>query len=330
MENKEINYDKYSLGVIIGRFQCSYLHEAHTDLIDRVVKNHHSVAIFLGIPAITGTKKNPLDFDSRKRMIQSKYPNVMICPLPDMRYNDIWVKNLEFQIRLICPIGQPLLYGGRDSFISIYKENGGVYDTTELEQTIYVSATEIRKNASKEIINEPAFRAGKIHSIYNTYPRINMCVDIAPFKDNETKLLLARKPGELKYRFIGGHVDLEDESLEMAAKREFFEETGKNCEIDGLEYVASANIDDWRVRGLDDVKYKSVLFKGTFIFGMPNPSDDICELRFFQTADFYIDKFIEETIVEEHVYFMKKLMEQHKKKYETKTIVNNIVEKLGL
>ena len=318
LKEEQVVPEDYSMAIIVGRFHIPEPHSAHVDLIDRVVKTHKQVAIFLGIAPLIGTRKNPLDYDSRKRMIQERYPNIIICPLPDMRENPIWVKSFESRIREILPLGRPILYGGRDSFINIYKDNGGSHDYVELEQTVYVSATEVRRNAAREIINDASFRAGIIHAVYNNYPRINMCVDVAPFKEDK-EILLARKPNESKYRFIGGHVDMNDKTLEMAASREFREESG-GCEIHGLTYVGSFHIDDWRARGLDDVCYKSVLFKGTYMYGNPNPSDDIVELRWFDMQLFSDKKFIEDNIVEEHVPLMTNLSFQYfQNKVEQKT-----------
>jgi bifunctional NMN adenylyltransferase/nudix hydrolase len=58
----------YTIGSLVGRFQVHELHEAHHYLIDQVVKNHKKVILFLGVSKVVGTKKNPLDFESRKNI----------------------------------------------------------------------------------------------------------------------------------------------------------------------------------------------------------------------------------------------------------------------
>ncbi len=60
---------EYSIGAVVGRFQVHELHDAHRYIIDQVVNNHKKSIIFLGVPKVVGTKKNPLDFDTRKKMI---------------------------------------------------------------------------------------------------------------------------------------------------------------------------------------------------------------------------------------------------------------------
>ena len=50
--------DKYSIGVLVGRFQVHELHEAHHYVIDQVVENHKKVILFLGVPKVVGTKNN--------------------------------------------------------------------------------------------------------------------------------------------------------------------------------------------------------------------------------------------------------------------------------
>jgi bifunctional NMN adenylyltransferase/nudix hydrolase len=300
--NKNVPEEKrkdYEIGIIIGRFQVHHLHSAHTHLIENVISNHKKVIIFLGVSPLISTKKNPLDFTARKRMINEKYPEVNVLQLPDKRTDEEWSKNLDQRIKEVFPIGQVLLYGGRDSFIPHYK---GHFDVTELHQDVYVSGTEIRKEASEEIVSSEKWRAGVIYQAYNRYPVSYQTVDIAVLdtsKDRPERFLLARKPGEDLYRFIGGFVDPSDENLEVAARREFKEETGSNAEIGKCKYLASFRVDDWRYRSETD-KIMTSLFVATWQFGTITPSDDISELRWFLVEELQKKGFIEKTIVEEH------------------------------
>jgi nicotinamide mononucleotide adenylyltransferase len=61
----------YQVGVIVGRFQTHYLHEGHLDLISHVLENHSQVIIMLGISRKQNSKRNPLDFATRKLMIEN-------------------------------------------------------------------------------------------------------------------------------------------------------------------------------------------------------------------------------------------------------------------
>jgi bifunctional NMN adenylyltransferase/nudix hydrolase len=113
---------EYSIGAVVGRFQIHELHDAHKYLIDQVVLNHKKSIVFLGVPKVVGTKKNPLDFDTRKKMIQSQYPDTVILALPDIGDDTLWSQELDKRIREVYSIGDVLLYGGRDSFIPYYKK----------------------------------------------------------------------------------------------------------------------------------------------------------------------------------------------------------------
>ncbi len=235
--------------------------------------------MFLGVPIISSTKQNPLDFATRREMLLEKYPNIIVLPLKDMRSDELWSKNLDSQIS--TPFGElsALLYGSRDSFIPYYK---GKYTTTELITDTFYSGTEVRNQVSKEILSSSDFRAGVIHANYAQRPVTYPTVDIVAYND-KGQILLGKKPNETKYRFIGGFVDRTDKSCEDAAKREFSEETG-GCEIGDLQYVSSGQINDWRYAGEED-GIMTTLFIGKFVFGSIQPSDDIESLHWLFPAE---------------------------------------------
>lgn len=300
--SKDLDFKKWDIGVFIGRFQVHQLHDAHCDIIEQVINNHKKVILFLGVSPVIGSTTNPLDFTSRKLMIQQKYPDIVILSLPDKRDDESWSKNLDSRIREIFPMGKVLLYGGRDSFIPHYK---GQFDTTEVEQKIYVSGTEIRKQVSEEIKSSKEWRAGVIYGSYNRYPVSYQTVDIAVFNEDESSILLAKKPGESKYRFIGGFVDTKDESLEHAARREFSEEAGGEISI--TSYIGSFRIDDWRYRSERD-KIMTTLFKAKYIFGHLSPSDDVVEIAWIKVDDLKKTHGINKLIIEEHQVLMNVLL----------------------
>lgn len=298
----DIDISKYEIGVIIGRFQLHQLHKAHCDVIESVLSNHKKVILFLGVTKVIGSSSNPLDFASRKAMIQEKYPEIVVLSLPDTRSDEIWSRNLDSRIREVFQIGNVLLYGSRDSFIPHYK---GQFDTAELEQEIYVSGTEVRKQVSEEIKSSKEWRAGVIYGSYNRYSTSYQTVDVAVFNEEENQILLAKKPGEDKYRFIGGFVDVKDTSLEHTAKREFMEEAGAEISITG--YIGSFRVDDWRYRSERD-KIMTTLFKAKYLFGHLEPSDDVEELRWFDLKDLKEIGGIQKLIVEEHQSMMSILL----------------------
>ncbi len=303
----------YEIGVIIARFQVHQLHEAHKGLIQHVLNNHKKVIIFLGVSVIPNTRTNPLDFATRKAMIQAEYPQVVILPQRDQRSNKKWSENLDEQIRIPFGTANALLYGGRDSFIPHYE---GKHKTTELITDTFLSGTEIRKQVSKEILESSDFRAGIIHATYAQWPVTYPTVDVVAYNE-KGQILLGRKPNEPKYRFIGGFVDRTDTSWEHAARREFAEETG-NCAIEGLEYVASAPINDWRYNKTQS-GIMTTLFLGKFAYGSITPSDDISELKWVSIEDFLDNASIDANIMPEHVELMIKLVST---KYDKISIKN--------
>jgi bifunctional NMN adenylyltransferase/nudix hydrolase len=296
----------YPIGALVGRFQVHELHEAHKYLIDQVAKNHKKVVLFLGVPKVVGTKKNPLDFDSRKRMIQHYYPDIVILALPDFGDDRRWSSELDKRVKEVYPIGDILLYGGRDSFIPYYKKGGGQFDCEELnEYGTFVSGTEVRKMVSEEVKDSVDFRAGVIYQSYNQYPKVHPCVDVA-ITDND-KVLLAKRPYEDSWRFIGGFSRPTDSSYEHTARRKVSEDAGKNLSITNLTYIGSVQVPDWRYQSEED-KIMSVLFKTTKGWGRIEPSDDVSELKFFNIEDLN-----EEMMVNEHKILMTMFLEDLKK-----------------
>lgn len=298
----DIDTSKYEVGVIIGRFQLHQLHKAHCDVIESVLSNHKKVILFLGVTKVIGSSSNPLDFASRKAMIQEKYPEIVVLSLPDTRSDEIWSKNLDSRIREVFQIGNVILYGSRDSFIPHYK---GQFETAELEQEIYVSGTEVRKQVSEEIKSSKEWRAGVIYGSYNRYPTSYQKVDVAVFNEEENQLLLSKKTDEDKYRFIGGFVEVKDTSLEHTAKRKFMDEAG--AEIAITEYIGSFRVDDWRYRSERD-KIMTTLFKAKYLFGHLEPSDDVEELRWFDLKDLKEIGGIQKIVIEEQQSMMSILL----------------------
>jgi bifunctional NMN adenylyltransferase/nudix hydrolase len=282
----QINPIEHAIGVTVARFQVENLHEGQLKMLDTICKNHGKVIVFLGIPNGDGGKHDPLDYATREVMIKELYPHVIVLPQRDNRDDYVWSKNLDNSIKM--PFGDlpALLYGSRDSFIPHYH---GQYKTIELLSDVNYSGTEARKKVSTRILPSSDFRAGIIHSVYAqravTYPT----VDVVAYND-KNQILLAKKPNEKQYRFIGGFVDRTDSSWEQAAKREFMEEAN-GCEIGDLKYVASGAIDDWRYAKSEN-GIMTTLFIGKFMWGQVKPTDDIAELAWAYAEDLDVEKDI--------------------------------------
>jgi bifunctional NMN adenylyltransferase/nudix hydrolase len=289
---------------IVGRFQVPELHSEHKKLIQSVLENHPRVLIFLGLSPCKCTFNNPLDFQTRRAMINETFPQVEVYYVEDRCSNEIWSKDLDKQIdRQVGPGKKVVLYGARDSFIPLYC---GKYPCIELMPEVVVSGKEIRKLVGVKSKNTPEFRAGVIWAVENMYPHVVTTVDIAILDFKNRKVGLARKEDETLLRFVGGHSMTNTPSFEMDAVTETKEETS-GIEVGKMEYIGSTLIDDWRRRQEID-KIKTMFFACEYLFGAPKANDDIAE---FHWKD--IDKLERYMIVEEHRVLFDMLMDYLKK-----------------
>lgn len=261
---------------IVGRFQVNELHDAHIDLINSVIQKHDRVLLFLGNSIIRNTTSNPLDYRARRAMIADKFPNVEVHYINDNPSDAAWSKSLDKQIgEQLLPMQSVTLYGSRDSFLKAYS---GKYNVCELEATTFISGTEVRRRVCNNYPPTADYRAGMIAATAYRYPTAFQTVDIAVVND-KGEILLARKPDEKKWRFIGGFSDPRSVSLEADAKREVTEEA--SVEVDDITYLGSTLVDDWRYRGEQD-KIKTALFLAKYIYGKPEGSDDVAEVKWVQ------------------------------------------------
>lgn len=304
------------VGVIIGRFQIHKLHIGHQQLINFVSNRHKKLIIFLGVSRGPISRKNPFDFATRKAMIQATYPNAIILPLTDIRYNEAWSKKLDEIIPSVFGERKTVIYGSRDSFIPFYS---GKYEVIELETDTVMGATSFRLDAAKEVINSEDFRKGIIYSTFNHRSRIDSCVDVCAFnKDGE--ILMAKKPNEPLWRFIGGYVDQADDCDETAAKREFKEETGGGCCVGKMQYICSGKINDWRYKDRES-SIMSRLFLCDYTMGFAKASDDIEEVKWIHISEFSNFNGIRTKVMIEHRDFMTKLVD--------KVYAENLIENIG-
>lgn len=286
--NEKIN--KTDVGIIVGRFMVHELHDAHKDLIVSVKNRHSRIMLFLGLSPLKCTKKNPLDFRNRKASVEESFPGIEIHYIDDNRDDKVWSKNLDKLIEKWTNPGQTVtLYGSRDCFI---KQYFGKYSTCELEPNSYFSGTEIRKNIINFYPSSKEFRAGIIAATGLRYPTAYQTVDIAVLNEDNTKVLLVKKPNETKFRFIGGFSDVKSNSLEDDARREVKEET--SVEIGNITYIGSIKIKDWRYDGEDDC-IKTAFFVAKYVFGRPEGDDDVEIASWFD-----LTKLNKTDIVEEH------------------------------
>lgn len=292
MKVKEKSYD---VGVIVGRFQVPFLHPAHKELIQTVLDKHPKVIVFLGVSHVPATYNNPLDFESRKKMLLTEFPDINVLYIQDTKYDTTWSKNLDASIKaLIGPTSTAVIYGSRDSFIPYYSGN---YSVLELEPLAHYSGTELRNIASKIVKNSEDFRAGVIWAVSNQYTKVLTTVDCIIYNENYTQVLLGRKEAETEYRFVGGFSDVKSESFEADILREIDEET--HITVKNLQYLGSMKVQDWRYRSEKD-QIKTLVFSAIYEAGKIMPDDDIVEARWFNVAINDSDKPLSHYLVTEH------------------------------
>jgi bifunctional NMN adenylyltransferase/nudix hydrolase len=264
------------IGVIIARFQTPYLHDGHKSLIDAVKSKHGKIVIVLGISPVLGSRRNPLDFATREKMIKKEFPDVVVLPLPDHPLDTKWSAHLDTLLSNTFPGSGFSLYGSRDSFINYYT---GRHAVVELPKNGGYSASEIREIVKEKIMDSVEFRSGIIYAYANTYLKVCPTVDVAVFRNTKKEILLGKKDNDQKWRLIGGFSDPTDASYEEAAHRELQEEC-KNIQVGEMIYEKSFRVNDWRYRNEPD-KIITTLFSTDYVSGNPEGSDDIAEVKWF-------------------------------------------------
>ena len=293
-----------SLGVVVARVQVDDLHEGHIDLFKEVSDTNSALLVVLGLSPCKCTSNNPLDYDTRRRMISAHFPSAKVAYITDM-YSDVeWSKTLDTIVsKYVNNFDTVTLYGGRDSFIKYYH---GKFNTQELEPRVMISGTAIRTQLAVRSRDTVDFRAGAIWYALNQYPRALPTVDIAVLDIARDSILLARKQHEEMYRLIGGFAQ-PGETYESSALRELQEESGLVVAPEHLNIERSFFIDDWRYKNERD-KITTMLYTVMKWEGLPKPDDDIHELRWFT-----FQEITKEQIMPNHRQMIEYLLAKYKK-----------------
>ncbi len=290
--------DEFEVGVVVGRFQLPIIHKGHQYLLEAVNKTHKHFLICIGVSIEIGTRKNPLDYLSRKGMLERLYPNAVIIPIMDHSSDKIWSTRLDDMIRSIYPTQSIRLFGGKDSFIDKYL---GEFTTKQIYPVDQSSATQIRETIALTPNNED-FRRGVVYAANQQYPRVNMCVDIAMFKRSpELSVVLGQRSMDGPLIFPGGHVSPGDDSLEMAARRELSEETFLFCNSDP-RYVGSFIIGDPRHQDPKE-KIMTALFAVEYNFGEIKADSDLAHVGWYKIND-----NLETRVAEHHKVLLRALI----------------------
>lgn len=274
-----------NIGILVGRFQTPELTTGQLKVLnDFLNENYDFKGIILGIPVTKASAYNPLDFDSRRRMIEESFPKkFQFGYVKDESDDFVWSNQLDYSIDLILKQNKIFSHRGEEFNIFIHgnkfdviSKYFGKYCTKEIEND-YINSMEFQKEfVGKKVMDNASWRAGACWSANNRYPVAYHTVDCAIFDDLSFRYVwMGKKENENKLRFIGGFVDPNDDSAEFSAIREAEEETGLKCFV--KDYISSRKIDDWRYRNEADkiITTFYALVRGD---GTPKASDDIKEI----------------------------------------------------
>ena len=166
----------YDVGVICGRFQT--FHIGHESLVDTALKLCDRVLILVGSAQEYGTERNPLNIDTRIRMLREIYGNdstFIIKGLSDLtNENDIrpeWGKYLLDNVdRYIYKKPEVMVYGN-DEARSKWFDPADIKDVTEVivnRGRIPISATMVRDYMVADNRREwQRWVNPKLHKMYN-------------------------------------------------------------------------------------------------------------------------------------------------------------------
>jgi bifunctional NMN adenylyltransferase/nudix hydrolase len=294
-----INMSKIrTIGAAPMRLQTPELHKGHIKLIETMIAENDFVIILLGVPQIKLSKRNPLDFKTRKMMVLSHFPKVCVLPLQDIPSSDeAWSKQLDGLITDVSYDGRDMdaeidvtLYGSRDSFMPYYSGGFKIKEIAEVEGNL--SATYMREQAIKEPVNSADFRRGVIYATNDRFNISYQTVD-AFILSNDGYVLMGRKPNSAKHCMIGGFVEPSNPSLEEAVIREVQEETGLVI-TEEPQYLFSARVNDARYLREDD-KIMTAVFLVPYNGDktLAEGDDDIEEVRWVKLKDIRHNMFVD-------------------------------------
>lgn len=181
----------YDVGVICGRFQT--FHIGHESLVDTALKLCDRVLILVGSSQECGTERNPLNIDTRIRMLRAIYGDdgsIIIKGISDLtNENDIrpeWGRYLLDNIdRYIYKTPELMIYGNDESR-SRWFDPDDIKDVTEIivsRGKIPISATQVRALMVADNRREwQKWVNPKLHKMYDEIRRELMSV---PFYASE-------------------------------------------------------------------------------------------------------------------------------------------------
>lgn len=284
-----------STAIIVGKFQQAELSDVQMHHIGSLLnKNKVMMMLLLEFPAIH-SRRHPLNFKQRKRMIKKHFPSIIIEKVAFNNEQDGTTHQIDYLARHHATDNniQVLL---EDESISVFY-NGDL--PTKVDSKLHCEVE------SKPVVSQnELFREGIIHATSHQYPVIYPTVDIAVLRNNNTELLMGRKAGQTGWRFPGGFVDGTDDSFEEAAVRELQEECGP-IHVSELSYIGNFKVSDWRYIH-ESEKIFTTLYACQYVSGESEARDDLEEVKWLEITKLHQKD--DHLIVEEHKVLFERLL----------------------
>ena len=234
-------------------------HVGHMQVIRELFESGKKVFIFLSCDRSFPSKKNPLSFELRKKLLEQAIiaegygdRHYEIIALRNRRYNDVWVSELEKAIatHLQKPdlgADQVALFHGRDGFGKHYIPTGK-YPVFEVGEVKGVNATAIRERVLSHNAASGSRSEGAVDQQLRQPDALLFMQVRAVIKNPEGKIAIVKYASgdERKFRFLGGYVSpTKDVSFESGLSRKLSKKFGITSN-DSVSYVGNVAIEDWR------------------------------------------------------------------------------------
>lgn len=247
------------IGIVVGRFQTPYLHAGHIQLLNEAVNSSEKTIVIIG--TAHKSRDNSLNYETRKLMIQTIYPNIEFHSIADRKHDSVWTKNLDIVISDNTDENDDvILYGGRDSCLDTYN---GKYTTKFVDTDDGYSGTKLREECATIVLSSTDYRIGVIAGEYQRYPTTFSTVDaiVEKYIDGVLHILLGQKPFDVDknlWVFPGGFIDKGDRTGRNAASREVREETSLGIAPRMFKIFDQIEIDDWRYKRTENTIFTTV------------------------------------------------------------------------
>jgi nicotinamide mononucleotide adenylyltransferase len=247
-------------GVLIGKFQVPYLAEHHKKIISTVHSECENALIFLLVPQIKYSKRNPMSFDHRKEIIQSfidslpskKGFSTQFAVIDEHKYAASFFKHLDNLIktwhqRKTVPV---IYYGGdaEEVFVeyngAYEKKNVGWYEVKESASAIRAKFT--RQNAKVD----PDYGMGVLDAVWNA-PNNTLTFVIPIIVNSNGYVLMVKHTGEFKWGLPRFHLANPGVRLEEFAVNKFRDIFPTGSIKEGEYKFSYCPKEDWRFRYID-------------------------------------------------------------------------------